>query len=45
MIDELNPKIITHKAMMDPIKLSNSKLVAIMLIIDPIVIMEQFPRQ
>jgi hypothetical protein len=45
MIDELNPKMITHKAVMDPIKLSKPKLVAIMLMIDPKVIMEQFPRQ
>ena len=43
-MDELNPKKMTQRAMIDPIILSNPKLVEMILIMDPSVIMEQFPK-
>jgi hypothetical protein len=44
-MEEVSPKKTTPNAIKEPMKLSKPKLVEMMLIKEPMVTMEQFPRQ
>lgn len=43
--EEVKPRAITNKAIKDPMEDENPKLLEIMLIIEPMVMIEAFPRQ